>query len=142
MHWLWCWLALDFRKLSGWGGFGRPANYDPRVDSVVRMEASRLRARLQEYYAGAGADSELVIELPKGGYAPAFRVAARALPASFRVRWPWAAAAVAIVVAMVVLAGLVWSRSPATTAEPVQSLVVLPFVNLSLTQSSNTSAMG
>jgi len=39
----------------------------------VRTEASRLRARLAEYYVAAGKDDGIVIEVPKGGYTPAFR---------------------------------------------------------------------
>src|SRR5689334_3116805 len=53
--------------------FGRPANHDPKQDSIVRTEAGRLRARLSEYYIGEGKDNDLVIELPKGGYTPVFR---------------------------------------------------------------------
>ena len=53
--------------------FGRPPDYDPKQDPIVRTEASRLRARLSEYYLGDGKDDPLVIELPKGGYVPAFR---------------------------------------------------------------------
>jgi hypothetical protein len=40
----------------------------------VRTEASRLRARLAEYYVGEGKDDAIVIELPKGGYTPIFRL--------------------------------------------------------------------
>ena len=39
----------------------------------MRTEAGRLRARLAEYYIGEGKDDAVVIELPKGGYTPAFR---------------------------------------------------------------------
>ena len=53
--------------------FGRQPGFDPQRDSTVRSEASRLRARLLEYYAGAGANDTLIIELPKGGYTPKFR---------------------------------------------------------------------
>ena len=53
--------------------FGRPADFDPRVDPVVRTEAGRLRARLSEYYVDEGKGDPLVIELPKGGYIPRFR---------------------------------------------------------------------
>ena len=52
--------------------FDRDASYDPRVDSIVRVEAGRLRTRLDEYYATDGAASELRIELPKGGYVARF----------------------------------------------------------------------
>jgi TolB-like protein len=55
--------------------FDRDASYDPRVDAIVRVEAGRLRTRLDEYYAGDGAASELRIGLPKGGYVAHFRTA-------------------------------------------------------------------
>src|ERR1044072_8024044 len=53
--------------------FGRQADYDVRQDSVVRNEAGKLRSRLAEYYVDEGAADGLIIELPKGGYKPAFR---------------------------------------------------------------------
>ena len=52
--------------------FGRKPGYDPKRDSIVRTEAVRLRARLIEYYAGEGSGDPVIIELPKGGYIPAF----------------------------------------------------------------------
>ena len=57
--------------------FDRDASYDPRVDAIVRVEAGRLRTRLDDYYAGDGAASGLRIGLPKGGYAAQFRTASR-----------------------------------------------------------------
>ena len=55
--------------------FDRDASYDPRVDSIVRVEAGRLRARLDEYYGSDGAASDVRIALPKGGYVPQFTFA-------------------------------------------------------------------
>jgi TolB-like protein/Flp pilus assembly protein TadD len=52
--------------------FGRKPDYDPKLDSVVRTEALRLRARLAKYYESEGRSNVLVIELPKGGYVPQF----------------------------------------------------------------------
>src|SRR5579872_2115448 len=52
---------------------GRSPDHDPKQDSIVRTEAARLRARLAEYYLVEGKDDVLVIELPKGGYAPVLR---------------------------------------------------------------------
>lgn len=54
--------------------FGRRPDHDPSQDSIVRTEAGRLRARLAEYYLGEGKDDAVVIELPKGGYTPDFRL--------------------------------------------------------------------
>lgn len=54
--------------------FDRPSSYDPRIDPIVRVEARRLRTKLQAYYEGPGQHDELVVELPKGRYTPAFRM--------------------------------------------------------------------
>lgn len=48
--------------------YGKPADYDPRVDSTVRVEAAKLRQRLAAYYEGAGAGDRLRLSIPKGGY--------------------------------------------------------------------------
>jgi TolB-like protein len=53
--------------------FGRRPDYDPKLDSTVRTEAVRLRARLNKYYSTEGRQDPLVIELPKGGYVPRVR---------------------------------------------------------------------
>src|SRR5579862_8287145 len=48
--------------------FGRPADFDPRLDSTVRVQTGRLRSKLAEYYGGEGAADRLMIEIPKGAY--------------------------------------------------------------------------
>jgi TolB-like protein/Tfp pilus assembly protein PilF len=53
--------------------FGKPESFDPRNDPIVRVQARRLRAQLSRYYREEAPDSEVVIELPKGGYAPTFK---------------------------------------------------------------------
>ena len=53
--------------------YGRLAAYDSRLDPIVRVEAHRLRLKLHEYYATTGADDEIEILIPKGGYRPDFR---------------------------------------------------------------------
>ncbi len=50
--------------------FHRMASFDKRSDSIVRVEAYRLRKRLAEFYAGPGRDRPLRIVLPIGHYAP------------------------------------------------------------------------
>jgi hypothetical protein len=52
--------------------FGRGSDFDSRVDSVVRVQAGRLRAKLHEYYETEGKDDSLIIDLPKGQYTPVF----------------------------------------------------------------------
>jgi hypothetical protein len=52
--------------------FGRPADFDPSSDSTIRVQASRLRVKLTEYYGSEGADDPVIVELPKGSYALTF----------------------------------------------------------------------
>jgi hypothetical protein len=49
--------------------FQRRDHFDPRVDSVVRVQTGRLRSKLVEYYAHEGTEDEIRVELPKGNYA-------------------------------------------------------------------------
>lgn len=51
--------------------FGRPPSFDPAIDPIVRIEATRLRAALIQYYEVHGSD-RIQIELPKGRYIPNF----------------------------------------------------------------------
>lgn len=51
---------------------GRPAEFDQKRDSIVRVEAHRLRKRLREYYENEGAGRTIQIEIPPGQYAPRF----------------------------------------------------------------------
>jgi serine/threonine-protein kinase len=53
--------------------FGKEVSFDPRMDPLVRVQARRLRIRLERYYREEGQNDEIVIELPKGGYEPAFQ---------------------------------------------------------------------
>jgi hypothetical protein len=52
--------------------FGRQDDFDPQVDSAVRVQAGRLRSKLAEYYASEGTDDTIVVELPKGMYVLSF----------------------------------------------------------------------
>lgn len=53
--------------------FGKEAAFDPRTDPIVRVQARRLRTRLERYYQDEGNSDEIVVDLPKGGYAPVFK---------------------------------------------------------------------
>ena len=53
--------------------FGRSTDFDPSEDTLVRVQASQLRKRLQQYFIGEGAAEPVIIEIPKGTYMPAFR---------------------------------------------------------------------
>jgi TolB-like protein len=53
---------------------GRPVDFNPQLDAVVRIHASRLRNILFQYYHGPGKDDLLIITIPKGTYIPVFDV--------------------------------------------------------------------
>src|SRR5256885_10265003 len=48
--------------------FGRQKDFDPHLDSMVRVQAGRLRTKVTEYYASEGPDDQVMVELPKGTY--------------------------------------------------------------------------
>jgi hypothetical protein len=52
--------------------FGRPESFDQDTDSIVRVQANRLRKRLSEYYSSEGATHALRIVIPLGRYVPSF----------------------------------------------------------------------
>jgi hypothetical protein len=88
--------------------FDRNGAYDPRLDPIVRVEARRLRTRLEEYYSAAGQADTVRIEFPRGSYVPLIRPAPAAageavLPQAFP--WPRASqwARVALWVSALVL---------------------------------------
>ena len=54
--------------------FGRAPDYDSSVEPIVRVEARRLRQKLQQYYEREGATDPIIIHLPKGGYTPEFEI--------------------------------------------------------------------
>lgn len=108
--------------------FDRDGDYDPRLDPIVRVEARRLRKKLEEYYAGPGAEDAVRIGFPKGSYVPEIQEAAHqqtdavieAPPATPRPsgnRW-WIP-----VVMLLVIAGLTWLLRPAA---PSESINVIP----------------
>ncbi|NWF84498.1 MAG: hypothetical protein HXY18_11785 [Bryobacteraceae bacterium] len=93
--------------------FGRAANYDTSQDTLVRVQASQLRKKLQQYFSEEGREEPFIIEMPKGSYSLTFRPrepeaapelagAVQALPQ--RRGWvAWAAAAGCLVLSAVLL---------------------------------------
>ena len=112
--------------------FGRLPDFNPKRDPIVRTEGGRLRARLSEYYFGDGQGDTLVIELPKGGYAPRFRQAGGAPQTNAPLRSrlgkrAWLGVAMAGLLAA--LAGMAWWRG--WQESPPVAIAVLPLTNLS-----------
>ncbi|MBZ5725050.1 MAG: hypothetical protein LAP87_08640 [Acidobacteriia bacterium] len=69
--------------------FRRTESYDSKSDALVRVEARRLRRKLQEFYLAAGPGASILIELPKGSYKAVFSSLGASVPSVFR-PWTWA----------------------------------------------------
>ncbi len=117
--------------------FGRPADYDPQLDSLVRVEAHRLRGALDQYYQHDDSCDGVRIELNKGSYIPVFRdlSAAEGLTAKAEPRRKaWQGAWLGIAAAVLVLA-VAWHYRGGRTAHSVlpkePTIAILPFDNLS-----------
>lgn len=115
--------------------FGRKPDYNPKYDPIVRTEARRLRARLSDYYKEEGKNDPMVIELPKGGYVPAFRqpvlhnhARAEEIPDAFGKPWRlWIIAAGVCLAAAFAVAGW-WQFQHRNKPIPI---AVLPLTDLS-----------
>jgi len=104
--------------------FDRGQDFDPRMDPIVRVEAGRLRGKLQEYYEGGGLSDPVRIVFRKGSYAPTFEATPAARSASEGLqRWKWAAAAAVI---GVVAAGLYLLRSGTSAGAEVVTIAAIP----------------
>jgi adenylate cyclase len=133
-------LAGDGQRLKeyvlGVEVFDRGADYDPRIDSIVRVEAGRVRGKLEDFYRGEGAADAVLIAMQKGSYAPTFSMR---VPNGTPVPQPPTAgdakphratllriAAYVLGAALVVAAAASWwfARSPAA---PRPAIAVLPF---------------
>jgi len=102
--------------------FGRGDSFDPRIDPIVRVQAGKLRTRLERYYASDGRSDSVIIDFPKGGYVPVFHPRAETLApverptAGRRRKLGWIAAAGLILV----LTGLAltWRKWQGASAPP------------------------
>jgi tetratricopeptide (TPR) repeat protein len=59
---------------------GRRSDFDPTTDPIVRIEMSRLRSALSQYYEAFGPQTGVVVTLPKGHYVAEFTYVSAALP--------------------------------------------------------------
>jgi tetratricopeptide (TPR) repeat protein len=122
---------------------GRGGSFDPRIDTIVRAEASRLRTRLDRYYADEGRADPVEIAMPKGSYVPQFSnrglsTEPTVVPAvkddqkrSHPLRLTWIGTA-ATTAALILIAGGVFLWQHHTRAKPLTDkdvLVLADFAN-------------
>jgi TolB-like protein len=112
--------------------FDRDDKYDPRIDSIVRVEAGRLRSRLDDYYNGEGATDEVRIVLPRGGYSAQFERRSEPVMAPVVTESPkpspaWATWGLVIGAVAVVAAIAAWSLGSGRTQGTGTTIAVLAF---------------
>ena len=90
--------------------FSRGEDFNPRIDPIVRVQARNVRARLEQYYAAAGARDPVIIEMPKGTYVPVFRLREQAA-----LRRGWLVTALTLGAAVIVLAGAAFFEAHQST---------------------------
>jgi tetratricopeptide (TPR) repeat protein len=115
--------------------FGREPGYDSKADSVVRTQARRVREKLGQYYSTEGRLDPVLIEIPKGGYVPQFRLAQQMVareredaPSARRnsnIAWVTAA-----LVGIAVGGVAIGMRKQVETPPRLPTMAVLPFVDL------------
>src|SRR5260370_28519214 len=125
-------------SLIGVEVYGRRTDYDPKLDSTVRSEVARLRARLSKYYSTEGSQDPLVIDVPKGGYVPGFQQPDMKLPVQ-RVSRKRLWLAVGLAAFGVAAALGVWWAGHKGAPTPI---AVLPLVNLSADPANDYLADG
>jgi eukaryotic-like serine/threonine-protein kinase len=113
---------------------GRGDGFDPRSDPIVRAEMSRLRARVERYYAAEGRSDPIEIALAKGSYVPQFAArtpaAANDAPGGGQARASildaarWFGLGAATAAAVVAAALWTTNRPTTTSAQPVVKLEV------------------
>lgn len=129
--------------------YGRSEKFDPQSDSTVRVQASRLRVKLAEYYAGEGATARILIKIPKGSYHLTFEpkpaeppplpvLSTQALPSSqpqtrsvvvesaSRMGIAVTLLSAGLMMSLVVSGSLLWNRRQAATTPAVASALHAP----------------
>ena len=108
--------------------FEKPDSFDPRSEATVRVQVSRLRKVLADYYAEEGANDPWRINVPPRGYIPAIESVAVAPPiAVIGKPYPWWAVAGFVFIVAVAFAYIRFVRK---SHPQISSVVVLPFSNL------------
>lgn len=87
--------------------YRRGQDYNPSEDAIVRVEASRLRARLKEFYEEAGESHSLRFDIPKGALTPVIVAPGVTVQKQERGIWLWTGILVAIL-GVLILAGVAW----------------------------------
>src|SRR5215813_6603921 len=122
--------------------FGRQSDFDPQLDSMVRVQVGRLRSKLSEYYSGEGANDTTGVEIPKGSYAVVLHDRVVGIPQNGHVDLPqngvreshspkgWAIAVAALSIALVAAIALsvrFYNRGPIDRPQDLAAEAAAPF---------------
>jgi hypothetical protein len=96
--------------------FGKPETYDPKQDSIVRLQVGRLRQKLAVYYQSEASGDAVLVTLPKGAFKLGFEPYAvsdrAAAPHSKPGRWTrWMAVGLVVLAIWAVVATVLAVRA-------------------------------
>ncbi|HEY7096206.1 MAG TPA: tetratricopeptide repeat protein [Terriglobales bacterium] len=144
--------------------YQRSSDYDPKIDSMVRVEATRLRSKLTDYYRQQGSRDPIAITIPKGSYVPQFErrepeaealessiVSLTSLPAIEAPQWrprrwgfgkwaPWMALAALCVLAICLVARPARSKHAEVATVPPEALAAWEEGNALLAQDPHSGS--
>lgn len=106
--------------------FHRGPDFDPKADTIVRVQARTLRSRLESYYQTDGRKDPIRVIVPKGTYVPSFELVIQPKNGALASRRTWVWVAAAVVIAAAALAWN-WSARHALRVSGCRTLAVLPF---------------
>lgn len=114
---------------------GRPKDFDPKADNIVRVQVHRLRERLEEYYQKEGRDEQVRISIPRGHYSPEYvkvesvqppagtaptpEFATPSGPKSWRPDGRWLVMVILLAANLVLLMALLWRPNVARNPLPL-----------------------
>jgi Tol biopolymer transport system component len=94
-------------------------DFDPRIDSTVRVEASRLRRKLATFYEEEGKHDAIIISVPKGGYVPTVELRVPADQPAPRKRHHLPIRATVVTGALLICAGVAWRLLSMSVERPI-----------------------
>ena len=122
----------------GFEVFNKNESFDPRIDSIVRVEARRLRERLKKYYQEEGAADPIIITIRPRSFVPEFEEPAAAEAPSTGAAVPahgrfpgwhkWAAIGLGVLLVVAIAVGVAVLRTrPPSTPPQTAAIIILPF---------------
>jgi Tol biopolymer transport system component len=105
-------------------------DFDPIIDSTVRVEASRLRRKLANFYEDEGKHDAIIVSVPKGGYVPSIEIHAPAEQSAPPERHRFRIGAIVAAGVLLIGAGVAWRLLSMSAERPIPIIKEVPLTSL------------